>query len=211
MLELMDIKFSTENFIKRLDRELTHDYECQEALKFIISDLFLRDIDSPYEDLFFKQLIEEGDVENKLLRSIIRSNSFKEWSQYELAQNIETLLSKFSIEDNKVKIFRAITCSYDWINKAAKADKIKTGEYWSYCYEGAIPYNGCPSEQEYIFFAQISKQSIDWFKTVILNLCPIYGEDEQEVRLFSKKRLSNFSVEKVGDILHYTFSKKVYS
>jgi len=209
---LNKINFSTSLFVRRLDRNLFQDFEVFESTKEILANLFFKDIDSKYEDKFFKLMIED-EVTIKFMRKILRSNEFESWAEDYLESYISEFLDKLTYlkKSNSIKIYRSITCTYDWINKASKSKKISTGNCWSYLYEGAIPYHGCPSDQEFIFHGEINLSNIDWFRTIILNLVFPYGEDEQEIRTYAKKRIKNFSVERVGDILHSQFSKKIYT
>jgi len=204
------INYNFDTFLKRLDKELFNNYEVYIFLENILKDFYLIDMeDSIFYNDFYNQLISEGTVDIKIIRQIIRTSEFYIFFKDFMNNKVEDLISKLTFVDNKIKIYRAITCNYDFINRVKFVNKISLGIFWSYCYEGAIPYNGCPSENEYIFFAEININNIDWFHTLILNTCEIYGEDEQEIRTFSNKKVYNFSIEKVGELLHYTVKKNV--
>jgi len=204
------INYNFDTFLKRLDKELFSNYEVHTFLENILKDFYLIDMaDSIFYNDFYDQLVSEGAVDIKIIRQIIRTSEFYIYFKDFMNKKVKDLISKLTFVDNKIKIYRAITCNYDFIDKVKSVNKISLGIFWSYCYEGAIPYNGCPSENEYIFFAEININNIDWFHTLILNTCEIYGEDEQEIRTFSNKKVYNFSIEKVGELLHYTVKKNV--
>jgi len=206
-------KFNSDYFLKRIDKEL-NSFENKEFITSVISNFYFQEVDScysKYEEQFFSEYLEESEVSNKLLRSIIRSKMFNEWFEEFIYHKIDSFLKNLTFEDNQLKIYRAITAGYDFIEKVRVVNKFNAGIFWSYDYEYAIPYNGCPSEDTYIFHANVNLSSIDWYKTIMLNLVEVYGEDEKEIRLFKNRKIFNFSVEKEDHLLHYEIRKKIIS
>jgi hypothetical protein len=211
MKERIKDKLSIDNFLKRIDKNLCS-YEEKTFIEEVISNYFLIDNDSKYEKDFFKELLSEGSgkTSNKLIRNIIRSKLFQEWFEQFIENKVKNFIEKLTFDKKNIIIYRAITAKYDYIEKVKNINSVKLGNCWTYKYEGAIPYNGCPSEDTYIFHGKTSISSVNWYKTFMLNIIEIYGEDEMEIRLFDNKKIKDLTIEKEDYLFHFRFKNKKF-
>ena len=200
--------YNNVSFIKRIDKELSSDYMIKDGIVSIILDHYFEDRDCIYEDEFIQSYME-GEIENKLIRCIVRSKDFHEWFDESFFKMKNSLLEKLEINNkNQIKIYREIKVNFDWVKYAQKTNKVKIGECWTYKYEKALSYYGPKDYKEQIIFESlISFNDVDWFKTFLYNMSSIFQE-ECEIRTFSSKKLRSLTVEKKGELFKYQFDPK---
>jgi len=196
------------SFLNRIIRDLHKDYECREASYIMIDKYFFENKNSEkLKEKFYMEKVKYGDYTNRSIRKLLRTNDFQEWCYEFLFFEIKNFNNFFDF--NQLELFRAIQVDFDFIDKAKNASRVKLGIYWTYDYKYAIPYNSsCQHGDEYIFHAKINKSSVNIFKTFLLYVFNIYGEDEKEVRLFENKKIKNLFIEKKGDVLFSDFRFK---
>lgn len=107
--------------------------------------------------------LAEGDLEVR----------FREW-QYKYEAHLQFPL----------KLFRAVTLS----DRSALTTK-GIGIYWTDSESHAQAHWGHGGGQVYVIAAEITEDAIDWPNTIIANMAPQTGEDEQEIRLHPGARM----------------------
>ena len=134
------------------------------------------------ESLKYQYMGEEGvDDEDD-----IDENDFNEWIKYELetlAENFIGMIRRKSLNDGKMKIWRAMTVSSDWESKLPSQVK-HLGIYWSWDKSAAEPHWGYSNNKpiNVVMEAEIDEIAVDWYPTIRLNVEPVSFE-EKEIRL----------------------------
>jgi len=204
----MEIIFDATSFIKRVDRELTF-FMVESSITDIIANLYYPETDYNFMKEEFFNAYMAGEVDKRMIRTIIRTKDFQWWVEEPLQEKINKFLENLIFdEENTLRIYRAIKTNYDWVEKAAKAEKIKLGVCWSFDYNGAIPYYGdSEAKNKYIFFGRVKPRDIDWHNTILFNLSESYSH-EKEIRLFENRKIRDFYVEQKGELFTKTFGNK---
>jgi len=200
--------YEHQKFIKRILRDMNDDI-VSDCITEIITEMYSFSDMNFLKEEFMDQLISD-DIKTSLLRAIVRSDDFDAYSSSIFTEKINKFVESLNIDNSKLKVYRAITCPYDWVEAALKTKVVKLGECWSYKYDKAIPYCGDERYQKYIFSAEVNLKDINWPYTFLFNLTSIYSK-KCEIRLFSNRKVKNFTVEKCGELFTYTFkNNKVF-
>jgi hypothetical protein len=130
---------------------------------------------------------------------IIKTEDFQNWLKYELEFRFDKIKELFEslIENNKIKIYRALLVNDDYINKIKSGTIKHVGIFWTYDKESAEPhwgYNDKNKQNNVLYCAEIDQQHVDWNNTLRLNLEHEYLNEEKEIRLFRNTPLSLIKV-----------------
>jgi len=200
--------------IKRIIKDMHKDYECLESARILI-DRYISELGEVIPESvkieLYQDYVEHNEYSCKNLRKIMRTTAFLNWAHEDIYLKLEEFNSLYDFSNsNKLKLYRSIEVDFNFIDIAKNSKQIKTGIYWTNDYEYAIPYNSpyMNSGLEYIFHAEVDRRSVNWFKTFLLHICNVYGEDEKEIRLFNSKKIHNLKIEEKGEILFYDFKYK---
>jgi len=198
------------SFIKRVVRDIHKDYECSESAQILIDRYIHETADKSVGSELYIEKVELGAYSDKSMRKLMRTAKFLEWAHEEIYFKLKEFWSLYNgSELKRLKVYRAIEVDFDFIGVARESSQVKAGLYWTYDYKYAIPYNSSfENGDTYIFHAEVNVNSINWFKTFLLYVCNVYGEDEKEIRLFDSRKLHNLSIEKNDNILFHDFRYK---
>jgi hypothetical protein len=190
--------FSQENFLSYVEQNIDSS-EVQTSISNIIAHKYFHvnygsnklDFSKEFNSKYFKD-----KVDKELLLSILKSKQFLNWFLNFSNDEINFLLSSLEVDNNKIKLFRAIAMDEDYLDIIYDNEMIDLGIYWTFDKQSAYPYYGSKlSSEMFIFEGIFDINNIDLNMSILLNFSGDTSS-EKELRVIKGSLVHNFTMYK---------------
>lgn len=143
-----------------------------------------------FEEQYWKLFTYTEEV----ILSVVREECFLVWFESFVNGQVSRFLKGLPVSNGSIRVFRAISTEYDYLDKNNSSTELSVGVCWSFLRECAVPYHGFKKAAKTVVFeGSVDIKGIDIYMTVLLN----FGGDtagEKEIRLKSGVEILNFKI-----------------